>query len=113
MPEVDEYKHVLQSLGIMPRMEGRQNGWTYTYNGHSCWIADLIDYDSKGNEILKPTVYFFQVSDDNIDIVDNMDNICICSSVEEFKEKLSDSIRTIKEIYINGKIKAINKDFEK
>lgn len=111
MSEIDKYKYVLKSLGISPKMEDMHNGWTYTYNGHSFWIADLSDYEADGTEFLKPTVYFFQVRDDNI--VDNMDNTCICSSVEEFKEKLSDSIRTIKEIYINGKIKEINKDFEK
>lgn len=111
MSEINEYKYVLKSLGINPKMEGMRNGWTYTYNGHSFWIADLSDYEADGTEFLKPTVYFFQVRDDNI--VDNMDNTCVCSSIEEFKEKLSDSIRTIKEIYINGKIKEINKDFEK
>lgn len=111
MSEINEYNHVLKSLGIMPKKESMKNGWTYTYNGHSFWIADLYDYDYNGTEILMPTVYFFKVRDDKI--VDCMDNTCICSSVEEFKEKLSDSIRMIKEFYINYKIKAINKDFEK
>lgn len=111
MSEINKYKYVLQSLGIMPKAEGMRNGWTYTYNGHSFWIADLTDYDADGTEYLKPTVYFFQVRDDKI--IDYMDKICVCSSIEEFKEKLSDSIRMIKEIYINGKIEALNKDFEK
>ncbi len=111
MSEIDEYKHVLKSLGVMPKGEGRNNGWTYTYNGMPFWIADLIDYDSNGFEIIKPTVYFFHIKDDKI--VDYMDNPCICSSVEEFKMKLSESIRMIKEIFIDGKIKAMNKDFEK
>lgn len=111
MSEIDEYKHVLRSLGINPKMEGMCNGWTYTYNGHTFWIADLSDYDVDGIEYLKPTVYFFRFRDDNI--IDYMDDTCVCSSIEEFKEKLSDSIRMIKEIYINGKIEEINKDFEK
>ena len=99
----------MKSLGITNN--GGYNKWIYTYNNKEYWIADLYDFDGSGQNILKPSVYGFTLNDDN-EIVDCMDDTKICSNIEEFKKCLSNSIKHIKQLHIDTKLKVINKDFE-
>lgn len=107
--KVQEYIEIMKSMGITNK--GGYNRWIYTYNNKEYWIADLIDYDNKGQEIIKASVYGFTLNDDN-EIVDCMADTEICSNIEEFKKCLNNSIKHIKQLHIDTKLKVINEDFE-
>ena len=107
--KIQECIEIMKSLGITNN--GGYNKWIYTYNNEEYWIVDLADFDAGGNTIFKASVYEFTLNVDN-KIVDCMADTKICSNIEEFKKCLSNSIKHIKQLHIDTKLKVINKDFE-